>query len=139
MALQVLYCAVCGLPAEFCEYGPSFEACKPWLIQHCPELYPHLVPAAPTQQPATAATDAEASAGGSASGSTSGSTSGGASSADPSVDAGAVAQKVEQMTIGEGSAKAGPSEVKAPEPKPQGGKGKKERCTKCGSQPQSEK
>lgn len=36
-------CQVCGLPAEYCEFGPDFNRCKPWLIEHCPELYPELV------------------------------------------------------------------------------------------------
>lgn len=43
---QVLYCPVCSLPAEYCEYGPDFEKCKPWLIKNAPELYPELVKAA---------------------------------------------------------------------------------------------
>jgi hypothetical protein len=34
---------VCGLPAEYCEFGPDFNRCKPWLIEHCPEVYPSLV------------------------------------------------------------------------------------------------
>jgi len=33
---------VCGLPPDFCEFGPSFEQCKPWLKEHCPDLYPEL-------------------------------------------------------------------------------------------------
>ncbi|KAK9947967.1 hypothetical protein M0R45_003560 [Rubus argutus] len=41
--VRVLYCAVCSLPAEYCEFGPDFEKCKPWLIQNAPELYPDLV------------------------------------------------------------------------------------------------
>ncbi|KAL8503051.1 hypothetical protein ACS0TY_021975 [Phlomoides rotata] len=41
--VKVLYCGVCGLPAEYCEFGPDFEKCKPWLIQNAPELYPDLV------------------------------------------------------------------------------------------------
>jgi density-regulated protein DRP1 len=31
------------LPAEYCEFGPDFEKCKPWLIQNAPDLYPDLV------------------------------------------------------------------------------------------------
>jgi hypothetical protein len=31
------------LPAEYCEFGPDFEKCKPWLIKNAPELYPDLV------------------------------------------------------------------------------------------------
>ncbi|KAF7837894.1 translation machinery-associated protein 22 [Senna tora] len=41
--VRVLYCPVCSLPAEYCEFGPDFEKCKPWLIQNAPQLYPDLV------------------------------------------------------------------------------------------------
>ncbi|XP_022729798.1 translation machinery-associated protein 22-like isoform X2 [Durio zibethinus] len=41
----VLYCQVCGLPAEYCEFGPEFDKCKPWLIQNAPDLYPDLLKA----------------------------------------------------------------------------------------------
>ncbi|PQP95522.1 translation machinery-associated protein 22 [Prunus yedoensis var. nudiflora] len=41
--VRVLYCAVCSLPAEYCEFGPDFEKCKPWLIQNAHDLYPDLV------------------------------------------------------------------------------------------------
>ncbi|KAK9060814.1 hypothetical protein SSX86_021520 [Deinandra increscens subsp. villosa] len=41
--VQVLYCGVCGLPAEYCEFGPDFEKCKPWLIQNAAEIYPELL------------------------------------------------------------------------------------------------
>ncbi|KAM3347286.1 hypothetical protein ACQJBY_021327 [Aegilops geniculata] len=37
---KVLYCGVCGLPAEYCEFGPDFERCKPWLRAHAPGVYP---------------------------------------------------------------------------------------------------
>ncbi|KAK3229055.1 hypothetical protein Dsin_000936 [Dipteronia sinensis] len=40
--VRVVYCAVCSLPAEYCEFGPDFEKCKPWLIQNVPDLYPDL-------------------------------------------------------------------------------------------------
>ncbi|KAE9448781.1 hypothetical protein C3L33_19321, partial [Rhododendron williamsianum] len=40
---QVLYCGVCGLPAEYCEFGPDFEKCKPWLIHNAPDVYPDLL------------------------------------------------------------------------------------------------
>jgi density-regulated protein DRP1 len=39
----ILYCAVCGLPPEYCEFGPNFEKCKPWILEHCPEVYPNLL------------------------------------------------------------------------------------------------
>jgi density-regulated protein DRP1 len=42
-AVQVLYCPNCSLPAEYCEFGPDFEKCKPWLIQNAPDLYPNLL------------------------------------------------------------------------------------------------
>lgn len=41
--VRVLYCQVCSLPAEYCEFGPDFGKCKPWLIQNAPDLYPDLV------------------------------------------------------------------------------------------------
>ncbi|KAI3724809.1 hypothetical protein L1987_64576 [Smallanthus sonchifolius] len=41
--VQVLYCGVCGLPAEYCEFGSDFEKCKPWLIQNAPQVYPDLI------------------------------------------------------------------------------------------------
>lgn len=31
------------MPAEYCEFSPEFEKCKPWLIKNAPELYPQLV------------------------------------------------------------------------------------------------
>ncbi|KAF5208427.1 Translation initiation factor sui1 family protein [Thalictrum thalictroides] len=47
--VQVLYCQVCSLPAEYCEFGPDFEKCKPWLIQNAPDIYPDLVQEADNQ------------------------------------------------------------------------------------------
>lgn len=41
--IRVLYCSVCSLPAEYCEFGPDFEKCKPWLIRNAPNLYPDLI------------------------------------------------------------------------------------------------
>ncbi|KAL3535610.1 hypothetical protein ACH5RR_004071 [Cinchona calisaya] len=41
--VQVVYCGVCGLPPEYCEFGSDFEKCKPWLIQNAPDLYPDLL------------------------------------------------------------------------------------------------
>ncbi|KAJ8766904.1 hypothetical protein K2173_011722 [Erythroxylum novogranatense] len=41
--VRVLYCQVCSLPAEYCEFGPDFKKCKPWLIQNAPDLYPDLI------------------------------------------------------------------------------------------------
>ena len=35
---------VCGVPPEYCEYGPkeTYEKCKEWQLKHCPELVPKL-------------------------------------------------------------------------------------------------
>ncbi|CAF1786688.1 unnamed protein product [Brassica oleracea] len=40
---KVLYCGVCSLPAEYCEFGPDFGRCKPWLVENAPDLYPDLL------------------------------------------------------------------------------------------------
>ncbi|PKA58991.1 hypothetical protein AXF42_Ash001084 [Apostasia shenzhenica] len=48
--VRVLYCQVCGLPAEYCEFGPDFEKCKPWIIQNAPDLYPDLLKEANERQ-----------------------------------------------------------------------------------------
>ncbi|KAI5445824.1 hypothetical protein KIW84_013891 [Lathyrus oleraceus] len=41
--VRVLYCQVCSLPPEYCEFGSDFNKCKPWLIQNVPDLYPNLL------------------------------------------------------------------------------------------------
>jgi density-regulated protein len=39
----VVYCGKCGMPPEYCEYGPDFEThCDPWLRKHHPELWDEL-------------------------------------------------------------------------------------------------
>lgn len=36
---EVIYCGACGMPPEYCEYGPDFEShCLSWLQKHHPEL-----------------------------------------------------------------------------------------------------
>lgn len=38
-----IYCGACGMPPEYCEYGPDFEShCLPWIIKHHPELHQKL-------------------------------------------------------------------------------------------------
>lgn len=40
----VIYCEACGMPPEYCEYGPDFEAvCDPWLKKNHPELRKELM------------------------------------------------------------------------------------------------
>jgi density-regulated protein DRP1 len=34
----IVYCPVDTFPPEYCEYGPLFNECKPWLAENCPEL-----------------------------------------------------------------------------------------------------
>lgn len=43
--LEVDYCGVCGLPPEYCEYGPDSEKCKEWLQSNMPDLYEELTQA----------------------------------------------------------------------------------------------
>ena len=40
---EVIYCGACGMPPEYCEYGPDFEShCDPWLRKKHPELHAEL-------------------------------------------------------------------------------------------------
>eukprot|EP00927_Polykrikos_kofoidii_P011594 TRINITY_DN14948_c0_g1_i1.p1 TRINITY_DN14948_c0_g1~~TRINITY_DN14948_c0_g1_i1.p1 ORF type:complete len:166 (-),score=30.43 TRINITY_DN14948_c0_g1_i1:379-876(-) len=41
-AVKVVYCPNCGLPPDFCQYGPTWEKCKPWCLENFPQYYPHL-------------------------------------------------------------------------------------------------
>eukprot|EP00632_Arachnochrysis_sp_CCMP2950_P005876 CAMPEP_0185703810 /NCGR_PEP_ID=MMETSP1164-20130828/15479_1 /TAXON_ID=1104430 /ORGANISM="Chrysoreinhardia sp, Strain CCMP2950" /LENGTH=298 /DNA_ID=CAMNT_0028371123 /DNA_START=15 /DNA_END=911 /DNA_ORIENTATION=+ len=34
----LVYCAVCGLPPEYCEYSAEYDKCVPWIEEHCPHL-----------------------------------------------------------------------------------------------------
>ncbi|CAA6660929.1 unnamed protein product [Spirodela intermedia] len=36
LPVRVLYCQVCSMPAEYCEFSPDFEKCKPWLVENAP-------------------------------------------------------------------------------------------------------
>lgn len=33
-----IYCAICGAPPEYCEYGATYDRCLPWILEHCPEV-----------------------------------------------------------------------------------------------------
>ncbi|KIY45141.1 density-regulated protein DRP1, partial [Fistulina hepatica ATCC 64428] len=37
--VQVLYCAVCSFPPEYCEFGSRLTRCKEWLKGAHPDLY----------------------------------------------------------------------------------------------------
>jgi hypothetical protein len=40
---EVIYCGACGMPPEYCEYGPDFEShCNPWLLKRHPDLHASL-------------------------------------------------------------------------------------------------
>lgn len=49
-AKKVTYCGgkpflsityeVCKLPVEYCEFGPSFTKCIPWILKNAPDVYP---------------------------------------------------------------------------------------------------
>ena len=36
--LVVRYCPICSLPPEYCEYGPCFDKCLPWVTENMPEV-----------------------------------------------------------------------------------------------------
>lgn len=41
--VNVLYCAKCGMPPEYCEFGPDFERlCDPWLKKYHPQFHANL-------------------------------------------------------------------------------------------------
>mmetsp|Transcript_56474 Transcript_56474/g.65989 ORF Transcript_56474/g.65989 Transcript_56474/m.65989 type:complete len:263 (-) Transcript_56474:458-1246(-) len=41
--ITTLYCEACGMPPEYCEYGPDYEShCVPWLKLNAPEEYTRL-------------------------------------------------------------------------------------------------
>lgn len=59
---EVVYCGACGMPLEYCEYGPDYEShCLPWCQQHHPDLY-HEICAQKAVEAAAAAAAAASSA-----------------------------------------------------------------------------
>eukprot|EP00563_Minutocellus_polymorphus_P014649 CAMPEP_0181052390 /NCGR_PEP_ID=MMETSP1070-20121207/17565_1 /TAXON_ID=265543 /ORGANISM="Minutocellus polymorphus, Strain NH13" /LENGTH=273 /DNA_ID=CAMNT_0023131481 /DNA_START=49 /DNA_END=870 /DNA_ORIENTATION=+ len=41
--VEVMYCGACGMPPEYCEYGPDFEShCDPWLCKTHPDIHSKL-------------------------------------------------------------------------------------------------
>jgi len=54
--IQVLYCGACGMPLEYCEYGPDFEThCNPWLKKNNPAMFQELRGAMVASKPNAAA------------------------------------------------------------------------------------
>ncbi len=42
--MQVLYCSVCSMPPEYCEFGPSLDQCKSVLKRANPDLFQKVYP-----------------------------------------------------------------------------------------------
>ncbi|XP_038060844.1 density-regulated protein-like [Patiria miniata] len=40
--LKVVYCGVCSMPVEYCEFNPAYKDCKKWLAENCPDLFERL-------------------------------------------------------------------------------------------------
>jgi hypothetical protein len=58
--IQVIYCGKCGMPPEYCEYGPDFETyCNPWLKKNHPDLHAKLKASRVVGAVATAAGEEE--------------------------------------------------------------------------------
>ncbi|XP_068608883.1 density-regulated protein isoform X2 [Brachionichthys hirsutus] len=51
--LKVLYCGVCSLPSEYCEYMPEPAKCRHWLEKNFPDVFAKMTVAgnAPKQEP----------------------------------------------------------------------------------------
>ncbi|KAF2172356.1 hypothetical protein M409DRAFT_50070 [Zasmidium cellare ATCC 36951] len=59
-ARKVVYCGVCTLPPEFCEYGGTVKKCQDWLESNHPTLHAQLYSAdAVTQNLSTLSVDAQ--------------------------------------------------------------------------------
>merc|ERR1712000_8522 len=41
-ARQVVYCGVCSLPPEYCEFGGTVKKCEEWLLKHHPDIHQKL-------------------------------------------------------------------------------------------------
>jgi density-regulated protein DRP1 len=39
---EITYCPICGLPPDFCQYGTSWDKCKPVCMEKFPQYYPEL-------------------------------------------------------------------------------------------------
>ncbi len=46
--LTVVYCGVCGVPPEYCNFGPDWERCQVWIAANCPHLMPTSSATAPS-------------------------------------------------------------------------------------------
>ncbi len=62
--MRVVYCGVCGVPPEYCCFGPDWERCQVWITANCPELMPRADSKATAAPAASSSASASASAGG---------------------------------------------------------------------------
>lgn len=37
--LKVVYCGVCSLPVEYCQYYPNYDKCREWLETNLPDEF----------------------------------------------------------------------------------------------------
>lgn len=37
--IKVVYCGICTLPVEYCQYYPNYEKCKEWLETNLPDEF----------------------------------------------------------------------------------------------------
>lgn len=60
--LTVVYCGVCGLPPEYCDWNPAnpeLPKCRAWARENCPELLPNKKADQPSGAQNSAGTSAE--------------------------------------------------------------------------------
>eukprot|EP01041_Mallomonas_annulata_P004705 gene4705-9325_t len=38
IGVSPIYCPICSCPPEYCEYGPTYDQCLPWILQNCPDI-----------------------------------------------------------------------------------------------------
>ncbi|KAF2400492.1 density-regulated protein DRP1 [Trichodelitschia bisporula] len=53
-SLDVVYCGVCSLPPEYCEFGGTTKKCEEWLQQHHPDVHGRLYSGEALAAPLTA-------------------------------------------------------------------------------------
>ena len=37
--LKVVYCGICSLPVEYCQYYPNYDKCREWLETNLPDEF----------------------------------------------------------------------------------------------------
>jgi len=49
-ALHVVYCGVCALPPEYCEFGATLQKCSEWLAENEPEMHARIYGDVPSEK-----------------------------------------------------------------------------------------